>query len=127
MCKRELEIRVMQHISRWYVNYNHIQIISLLKEVEKYINKKGMPKSVKDFKKITKVIDNKAQSLNMNKLKRKEIEYKIDVIEIPNKGFKWEVIEHRLDNVWCNAGVGISKNRSNAVSNAIDFAETVLV
>ena len=127
MCKRELEIRVMQHISRWYVNYNHIQIISLLEEVEKYINKKGMPKSVKDFKKITKVIDNKAQSLNMNKLKRKEIEYKIDVTEIPNKEFKWEVIERRLDNVWCNAGVGISKNRGNAVSNAIDFAETVLV
>lgn len=127
MCKMELEIRVMQHISRWYVNYNHIQIISLLEEVEKYINKKGMPKSVKDFKKITKVIDNKAQRLNMNKLKRKEIEYKIDVTEIPNKEFKWEVIERRLDNVWCNAGVGISKNRGNAVNSAINFAETVLV
>lgn len=126
MCKRELELRVMQHISRRYKNYNHIQIIEILKEVEKYIGKNGMPNNVKEFNRITKVIDAKAKSLKMSKVKRRVMEYKIAVTEVPDRGFKWEVIEHRIDNVWCNAGAGISNNKSKALSNAIDFAETVL-
>lgn len=126
MSRNELELRVVQYIARKYKNYTPMQMVDILKRVNVYVNKNGLPKNKKEFKNIIKLIDKHFKELGVKKDNSRNIEYRVNVDKLDNYRFGWELIEKRRDNTWCNAGAGVSNNRENALRNAFDFASIIL-